>query len=536
MRRLFMFANECEMTQAVTWPTSIRRLWRATGLPAAGAWISLRRNEANRENTRTGRRRPPRTIRRQLLVGVNLVMSILLTTAIALDYQRELTHRIAERRIALEEEAKTIAAALPGMSHHGPNAIQEFLNAVCGSLSESESPGHHLIVQWEGSVYQPTVHGRSTDDSYDAVRMAAESPDGRARLSQQELVAASRTLTGGIVYVSGYVTGIRQLILKENVRRFLGLLLAGIVAAGVVNVVLYRGLASPLERLVRIVEHIAQGQLGLQAGRFRTSELALLAAAINNMSQSLAANERDRTRQLQKARQLQEHLLQDWPAVRGMRIERRFRPATDVTGDYTDLAVATDGRVVLCLADVCGHGIPAAMGAAMLKTLFLEAVEGTSQPADVLHRLNARFGEVVLPGDFASMFVMSWDAQQRRLEYASAGHEPPWLCRSDGDCVPLAASGMLLGVCGDGLWPSTSVQIEDGDRLLLLTDGVIECLSPTGELFGRNRPASLLQEGFQSPIRETVVSLEQALERHRENSPLKDDVTIVLVEFNGAVR
>lgn len=527
------------MSQATSWAMSLRRFWNASGSSAADAdnpsvMVCGDAVQASEENARKSRRKAPRTIRRQLLVRINLVMGLLLSVALTLDYQRELTHRIAERRISLEEEAKTVAAAVPELSHHGPTTIQKFLDAICGSLSESESPGHHVAVLWNGTIFQPTVHGRSTNGLYEAVRRAAESLDGRSGFAEQELVAASRPLTGGVVYVSGYVTGIRHLVLTENLSRFLGLLLAGTIAAGIANVVLLRGLARPLERLVGTVGQIAQGQLGLQAGRFRTAELATLAAAINAMSQSLAANERERTQQLDKAQRLQEHLLQDWPAVPGLKIERLFQPATEVTGDYTDLAIGPDGNVVLCIADVSGHGIPAAMGAAMLKTLFLSAVGAKSCPAEVLRRLNSRFGEVVLPGDFASMFVLRWDAGRRVAEYASAGHEPAWLCRSDGEHVPLAATGLLLGVRSDGEWPSETVQIRDGDRLLLFTDGVTECMSPTGELFGRDRVAFVLRNGSSWPTREVVSSLERQLESHRRSSPLKDDVTIVLIEFRGS--
>ncbi|MBI3864950.1 MAG: serine/threonine-protein phosphatase [Planctomycetia bacterium] len=460
-------------------------------------------------------------------------MSILMAGALAVDFQREFTHRIAERRISLEEEAKTIAAAIPTLTHHGQQAIQDFLDSVCGSLKESESPGHHVAVLWKGTIIQAEVHGRSTPAFYEAVRRASASPDGRAGYATQELVAASSAVAGETVYVSGDVTGIRQIVLRENAWRLSGLLLAGTIAAGIVNVVLYRGLASPLERLVATVGRIAQGELGLQAGRFATAELAALAAAINEMSQSLAANQRERSRQLEKARRLQEHLLKEWPTVRGMKIARLFQPATEVTGDYTDLSIAPDGSAVLCIADVSGHGIPAAMGAAMLKTMFLEALRSTSCPADVLQRLNARFGDVVLPGDFASMFVARWDAQRGCLEYAIAGHEPAWLRHLDGAYVPMTKTGHLLGVQSEETWPSETVQIRDHDRLLLVTDGVTECMNLTGELFGRDRVAAVLHDHSSAPIQDVVSSLERELESHRQGAPLKDDTTIVLIEFRG---
>jgi sigma-B regulation protein RsbU (phosphoserine phosphatase) len=212
-------------------------------------------------------------------------------------------------------------------------------------------------------------------------------------------------------------------------------------------------------------------------------------------------------------------------------------PADNIAGDYYDALPLTpshdDGPVfMLCLADVCGHGIPAAMGAAMLKTLLLDACEKTSDPAAVLCHMNRRFAEVSLPGDFASMFLALVRPGRGELAYASAGHEYGYLVGLDGRLCPLPATGILIGIEPQWPWETSRLPVRAGDRLLLVSDGVTEAVDAQNRQFGRERLAELLQS---APVNTDGLlrAVQNALLEHTGGTPLRDDVTIVVVGLDG---
>ena len=187
------------------------------------------------------------------------------------------------------------------------------------------------------------------------------------------------------VYVSEYVTDIEQAAGRQMFQRLTEIVLLVVIMAGVINLVFLRIAAKPLEKLVETVRQIARGQLGVQAGPFKTTELAYLAGEINSMSSSLAEVDRQRHHEMDKARRIQEHLLPGEISIPGLAIANLYQPATEVAGDYYDVVAVSDGSWLLCIADVSGHGVPAAMSAAMLKTLLLHAAEHCVTPGQILH-------------------------------------------------------------------------------------------------------------------------------------------------------
>ena len=351
---------------------------------------------------------PPSTERSQLLLLGFLVV----------DYYREIADRVAQKHIALEEEARTLLPAIQRVRSQGTPAIQEYVDAVCGQMHEASSPGHHIGVRLNGFVLQAVAHRRASPEIFAAMEAAATSPTHRANMGQEQLVVGSVHQGDTSVYVSEYLTAIESAAGRQVFQRLLGIVLLVVIMAGVINLVFLRIAAKPLEKLVETVRQIARGQLGVQAGPFKTAELEYLAAEINAMSSSLAEIDRQRRHEMDKARRIQEHLLPGEIRIPGLAIANLYQPATDVAGDYYDVVAVSDGSWLLCIADVSGHGVPAAMSAAMLKTLLLHAAEHCVAPAQILRFINDRFSDVSLDGDFASMMLVRWVPGATMLEYA----------------------------------------------------------------------------------------------------------------------
>ncbi|MEE9211389.1 MAG: SpoIIE family protein phosphatase [Phycisphaeraceae bacterium] len=449
------------------------------------------------------------------------------------DYRYELATRLREKHIALAEEAEVLSSAIEIMWHHGIDVVQAYIDAACAKMQDVTSPGHHIVVRSEDTVLQARVHMRASPEMLRAVEEAAQSKEWRAKFMDTELIIGASVHNDLNVYVSEYMTNVRAALRGRLLGRLAGLFVLGIMGAVIVNVILIRFVTRPIERLADTVRRIGSGQLGIQTTPFKSAELNLLAGEINTMSQSLASADRERREQMAKAIRIQNHLQPAALRVPGLRIAHVYQPATEVAGDYYDFVPLADSSWLIGIADVTGHGVPAAMGAAILKTLLLSAAESSSCPAEILRQINARYCSVTLVEDFASMLLLRWVPSPASLEYASAGHETGYLLRHDGALQELASTGLLLGIERDADWETRTLSVSSGDRLLLYTDGVSESPSLEGKLFGRHRVIQVFRETSHRSLDVMMQRLTDALTSHRGGSAPTDDVTVIGAEVES---
>lgn len=472
------------------------------------------------------------SIRFRLLAAVNAAMALILLVLLVVDYYREIAERVAQTHIALEGEAKTLLPAVLRLRPQGTRAIQDYVDTVCGQMQDASSPGHHIGVRVGDVELQATAHHRASPDIFAAMQTAAQSPTRQAEFGSEKLVVGSSRNTDVEVYVSEYLTNIRRSARGQALLRLARIALLAVVATVVINLVFLRMAAKPLEKLVATVRDIANGNLGVQTGPFKAAELEYLANEINSMSSSLAKVEQHRRQEMAKARRIQDRLLPQPMEVPGLNISHLYQPATEVAGDYYDILPLSDRTWLLCIADVSGHGVPAALNAAMLKTLLLHATEYHAAPDRILHFVNERFCAVALEEVFASMLITRWIPETLTLQYASAGHEIAWLYSAkSGSLRELTATGLPLGVCTTSTCQTESIAIAPGDRLLLVTDGVTETFNGRSKPFGRDRLANLFLQSRTFPLTEGVRKIDEALTAHREDGVLTDDTTLIAVEF-----
>lgn len=488
------------------------------------------RNQIATLLSRLRRRRRLPTLGFQLLLVVNGVMAILLAVLLTLDYRRELSDRLEQKRIALQEEAKTMLPAVSRLRSGGAEAVQQYLDAVCGRMRDTDSPGHHIAVDTGDTVIQAMAHGRSSRKAFQRMQQALFAQQN-VGMGESDLVVGSANAGGVVVYVSEDAMPLRRGVQAQTLWRLMGIFTLGIVAAVITSVVLLRIVAKPVSRFVRAVTAISQDDLGVEVSGAKSRELAALGVAIEDMSKRLQSNAEQRRAEMEKAREIQEHLLPVSAAVPGMPLAALYRPAADVAGDYYDVLPLSDGSWILCIADVSGHGVPAAMSAAMLKTLLLNAAEHHIAPGELLEFINSRFTPLSPPDLFASMLLVRWEPQRGRVQFASAGHEPGLLLHADDTVTELGATGFLLGIDSDAMWSTEEFFPREGDRLLATTDGVAEAWSPQGELFGRERLQTLVQGSRAASVEETVNRLNAALLEHQGASAATDDTTVLAVEF-----
>lgn len=482
--------------------------------------------------------RTPMSLRFQLLLSVNATLGILLTLALIADYRRELAHHLRHERSALLAEAETIAAALPALQPVSADSIQRLLDSVLAGMNATDSPRHGLLVEWNGMAIEPSsIVGLRDGPSNLKQALPSSKPAGvtHAVWDVQDFVVGMCSKDGFTVHVSEPLGTLRREIGFETIERLLVLILAGLVAMAVVYFILLRALVGPMEQLSKTVEAIGGGKLGQQVGDYWTAELSVLARSINTMSSTLANHDRERRQQMSKARKLQQHLLAPWPSIRGLTVERRFLPATDVTGDYHEALPLSGGEWLFCIADVTGHGIPAAMTAAMLKVLFHQAASQAHDPHLILKHLNGHLGSVVIPGDFATMLVVHWQPNENRIRYANAGHEPGLLIRTSGEIMLLESDGFMVGAVPEATWDLHTVSVGTGDRLFMYTDGAVEIFNPQREMFGRQRLHNAVAATSTATPRDAIASVIHQLDEFRGSRPFADDVTLLIMEFHQTV-
>ena len=309
---------------------------------------------------------------------------------------------------------------------------------------------------------------------------------------------------------------------------------------------LWRRVGGPIAELGLGVGRVTRGRLSdpIPANPQAVRELADLMDGFNLM-QSEVRQERDavaaaaRREAAQKTERalwetVQNGLLPErLPAVRGLRLAARYRPAERallVGGDFYDAMVLPDGRLAVMVGDMAGHGAPAAAQAAGLRFGWRTLVSVNPNPAAVMAALNAQMAgpDQRAEGLFASIIYMLIDPSGA-VSFAPAGHPPP-LILTASVCQPIEPlmAGPLLGVFDEAEWPVTHASLPPGGTLVLYTDGLIEARQGA-DTFGVERACAVLADERRSALQTRVERLIDAARRHEDQS-LRDDVVIVAIE------
>ncbi len=204
------------------------------------------------------------------------------------------------------------------------------------------------------------------------------------------------------------------------------------------------------------------------------------------------AERRRRDRQLRfelkEAREIQQSLLpNNMPDVRGFDLATAWKPAHTVGGDYLAAFNFDERYTALCVADVAGKGLPAALLMSNMQAVLQSIATQSVSPSELCGRLNqVMFGNTPLH-KFISCFYGIVDVQERTITFTNAGHNPPLLVRSGGEFIRLEEGGLVVGAFADSSYMQREIQLYTGDKLLLFTDGLTEAFHASGEMFGEER-------------------------------------------------
>lgn len=300
-------------------------------------------------------------------------------------------------------------------------------------------------------------------------------------------------------------------------------------------------------RSILCVPLLAQGQaIGvayvdnrLQAGIFTQADLDLLAAiaasaagALENARLHRIAVEQARTeRELQVAHDLQASLLpRSLPQIAGWQSAALWQPARKVAGDFYDVLV-NRRRLGFVIADVCDKGMPAALFMALARTLVRASLSSASSPANGLRRANRLICADAADGMFLTLFYGQIDTATGDLVYINAGHNPALLYRRRDDQISeLRERDMALGIEAALRFTTHSKALEEGDFLLLYTDGVVDAANEQGERFGRERLLATVHDLRWADAPQIMASLDAHVRDFAGAAAPADDVTAFIIQ------
>lgn len=243
-------------------------------------------------------------------------------------------------------------------------------------------------------------------------------------------------------------------------------------------------------------------------------------------------------KELEIARQIQSSILpREIPHLSSLDIAARYVPMSAVAGDFYDFLAVDAQRVGILVADVTGHGVPAALIASMLKIAFAGQSENAEDPARVLAGLNR-----ALCGKFEDHFVTAVyvfvDVGKGVLRYAGAGHPPLLLVSSSNDRVrSLEENGLMLGLFPEAAYTAAAIRFDSGDRCLLYTDGLFEAMDAAQEEFGKARLGKFLQTHRELSAPRLATELLEEISRwsgHAAGRRQDDDITLLVVDFQNS--
>lgn len=251
--------------------------------------------------------------------------------------------------------------------------------------------------------------------------------------------------------------------------------------------------------------------------------------------EQLARQLLDINNELEMAREIQLAILpHEVPRISGLEIAARYIPMSQVAGDFYDFLVVDEKHIGILVADVSGHGLPAALIASMLKTAFAAQAPHAGDPARVLSGLNQS-----LCGKFKNHFVTAAyvfvDMEKNSIKYAGAGHPPLLLWRqSSSAALEVLENGLLLGFIKDAPYSFVEVGIQPGDKVVLCTDGILETRSPSMEEFGPDLFKVFLEANHNLKADKFADLVLDELtgwsENHKGNGQ-EDDITLLVIDF-----
>lgn len=237
--------------------------------------------------------------------------------------------------------------------------------------------------------------------------------------------------------------------------------------------------------------------------------------------------------ELNLARRIQRSfLISNFPDRPGLEVHALNVSSKEVSGDFYDVVPVGGNGYLLCIADVSGKGVPAALLGSMLQASLRTQAPLLGSVASIVTGINRLVCEISPAGQFATLFLAHVDEATMRLSYVNAGHNPPALLRADGTRALLECGGTVVGVSEAIPFEEDVVQLRPGDRVVFYTDGLSEGMNSRQEMYGDERAVDFAAAlpAAQNP-RQQIDSMLADLTRFLAGVEPQDDITLMVLRI-----
>ncbi len=298
----------------------------------------------------------------------------------------------------------------------------------------------------------------------------------------------------------------------------------------------------------RAVNRIEKGTRAVERGDFtyrirmkRHNQLGAMAQSFDRMTESIASllasvTEKERLQsEIAIAATIQRNLLpKEGPTFRGVSFSAHFEPTTSIGGDYYDVFNLDKSRLAVAIGDVSGHGLSTGLVMAMVKAAITTLVEEGADETSLFHRLNELVFRSTERRAFMTLAFTIFDLDRRTIRHTNAGHLYPYLLRH-GSPTPISieSPSLPLGVRANLNTQTVEVDLQEGDTIVYLSDGIVEAQDENGEPLGFEQLEQLLAqqtEASPSAIRDEILD---AVAKHSGPRPADDDRTVMIVKFDS---
>ncbi len=298
----------------------------------------------------------------------------------------------------------------------------------------------------------------------------------------------------------------------------------------------------------RAVNRIEKGTKAVERGDFTYrinmqphNQLGEMARSFDRMTESIASllggvAEKERLQsEIAIAASIQRNLLpKDGPQFRGVSFSAHFEPTASIGGDYYDVFNLDKSRLAVAIGDVSGHGLSTGLVMAMVKAAITTLVEEGADERSLFHRLNELVFRSTERRAFMTLAFTIFDLDRGKIRHTNAGHLYPYLLRN-GEATPIAieSPSLPLGVRHDIAAKVVEMDLEEGDTIVYLSDGIVEAQNDSGDPLGFDELEQLLaaqSDHSASAVRDAILS---AVALHSGSRPADDDRTIMVLRFEN---
>lgn len=262
------------------------------------------------------------------------------------------------------------------------------------------------------------------------------------------------------------------------------------------------------------------------------------ARELDLISRKLSNNILSLNEDLEIAKNIQDAIIpKTFPRSDVINVSTSYLPVEGLGGDYYDVIEISENKLAFVIADVSGHGVPSALIASMAKVLFVNHSRNNLHAGEIIKSINEELCYSIRAGEYPTAFYLTAfygiiDFETGILEYTSAGHNNVYLLRKNNDLTALSANGPIIGVFDGIKYTKNTEKLEMGDKLILLTDGILEAVNKEGELFGEQRFKDAILKNAGMKAKELVnVVMEKVDEFSNEDADMIDDRTLVIVDI-----